>query len=882
MSDEPVQPGSDFAQTERLEFLLEATSDGLYDWNIATGAVYFSPSFYAMLDYTPGDFPYTYEGWRTLVHPDDLPDVETAISRHFENPRKPYSAEFRMRTREGQWRWHLSRGRVVTQNADGSPARMVGSHTDIQDRKFVEERYRLLFENLDSAFALHEAILSPEGRLVDFRWLEANPAFERLLGFKPAEIVGHRLHEIIPNPEEQWLQPYEPVVLEGTRVRYENFSKIQERWYETSAYRPAPGQFAILIQDVTARKTAELATQRSEEQFRLLAENATDLITRHDPSGRYLWASPSMQQLTGFKPEEWVGQDSFQNIHPEDRPLVAESLESITSSQEASQVRYRHRRSDGTWFWVESIARALRDPATGSVVELQVSTRDIDSSRREALLAEETETLAKVGGWEYDLVTKTIQWTKGIRKILGFPLEGPPADFQSDRALLTPESLHKLEMAMEQLYRSGQGWDLELDRFRTDGTPITIRATCRAEVQDGRMVRLHGALQDITEQKLIKTRERELEQFYKALVDVSGGLIIVLDREGRIVRFNPACEKLTGWKEAELLHKPCFDILLPPEQREYARGVFADLASVQFPQHDEQDWLTQDGTRRWIAWVNSVILDEKGEIQYVVSMGLDQTEKRNAEQALRDLANELEQRVIERTKELSEANRELEAFSYSVSHDLRSPLRTVDGFSQILLEDFGSLLPDEGKRQVAVIRQGAQRMGNLIDDLLRFSRTGRIPLDVQTINMAALFEAAVQELGMPTPNVQLEVGVLPPCQGDAGLLKQVWINLLSNAVKYSRGRNPAVIQVGWEDTEGRQAYFVRDNGTGFDMKYADKLFKVFQRLHRQEDFEGTGVGLALVRQILVRHGGGIWAESTLGEGACFRFSVCNQVKGAAS
>ena len=199
----------------------------------------------------------------------------------------------------------------------------------------------------------------------------------------------------------------------------------------------------------------------------------------------------------------------------------------------------------------------------------------------------------------------------------------------------------------------------------------------------------------------------------------------------------------------------------------------------------------------------------------------------------------------------------------------------MDGFSPAVLEDFGPNLPEEGKRYLQTIREGAQRMGELIDDLLAFSRLSRQPLFKQEVDTLALVHSCIAELENQKRARQMEVrvGELPPCQADPALLRQVWTNLLSNAFKYSRMRESALVEIGCERQDGRDVYHVRDNGSGFDMKYVDKLFGVFQRLHRVEDFEGTGVGLAIVQRIVDRHGGRIWAEGILDAGATFYFTL---------
>jgi light-regulated signal transduction histidine kinase (bacteriophytochrome) len=236
---------------------------------------------------------------------------------------------------------------------------------------------------------------------------------------------------------------------------------------------------------------------------------------------------------------------------------------------------------------------------------------------------------------------------------------------------------------------------------------------------------------------------------------------------------------------------------------------------------------------------------------------------------------ELEQRVRQRTIELEAANKELEAFSYSVSHDLRAPLRGIDGFSEILLRDYGPQLPEPAQRLLNIVYTSAQRMGHLIEDLLNFSRLSRQPLSKRPVNLDSLVRQVLDDLQKEQEGRQVEIsiGQLPECVGDPALLKQVVVNLLSNALKFSRQREPAQIEVGCRDEGIEQVYFVRDNGAGFDMDYAGKLFGVFQRLHRAEEFEGTGIGLSIVQRIVHRHGGRTWAEGKVGAGATFFFSL---------
>ncbi len=376
--------------------------------------------------------------------------------------------------------------------------------------------------------------------------------------------------------------------------------------------------------------------------------------------------------------------------------------------------------------------------------------------------------------------------------------------------------------------------------------------------------------------KTMITELRNSEENYRTLVQSANSIILRFDTAGNVTFINEYAQKFFGYTAAEIIGKNMVGTIVPAFE-----STGKDLASkihdlTLHPENyevSENENIRKDGSRVWIAWANQPLYDQQGTLVEILSVGNNITRLIEAENEIQALNSELEQRVADRTRQLLEVNRNLESFTYSVSHDLRAPLRAISGYSTILLQDLPGI-SEKDRRYLELMRQNAHEMGRLIDDLLNFSKLGQRSLQITAVDPAAIARELIQSFRNEPGNREVEfiIESLPACQADPILFKQVLANLLSNAIKFSRTRDHPIVEIGSVMKSGRQVYFVRDNGVGFDMRYADKIFGVFQRLHDADEYEGTGVGLAIVHRIIELHGGSIWVESEVDRGTTFYFT----------
>lgn len=439
--------------------------------------------------------------------------------------------------------------------------------------------------------------------------------------------------------------------------------------------------------------------------------------------------------------------------------------------------------------------------------------------------------------------------------------------------LLIPERFVSLRAAHIDGYiadphvRGGVG--LELYARRKDGSQFPVEISLSPiETEEG--VLIASAVRDVTEWK----RAEESLARLAAIVESSDDAIITEALDGTITSWNTGAERIFGYSAAEMIGQPVDRLFLPGRENEEPE-ILDRLIRGEKVDHFDSVRVTKDGHHVPVSLTISPVKDASGHIIGASKIARDISERKQAEDEIHRLNTELEQRVLERTTHLTSIIKELDAFNYSVSHDLRTPLRAMDGFALAIQEDYADKLGDKGHHYLERIRAASQHMGHLIDDLLRLSRLSRAEMAHKPVDLSSLAREIVAELKEVQPEHQVECiieeGLI--VSGDARLLRAALQNLLGNAWKFTGKQPHPRIELGMTQHNGIQAYFVRDNGAGFDMKYVNKLFRAFQRLHDVTEFEGTGIGLATVQRIIQRHGGEVWAESAVDRGATFYFTL---------
>ncbi len=622
------------------------------------------------------------------------------------------------------------------------------------------------------------------------------------------------------------------------------------------------------------RKTSSL--REYDTTFFALRDQCQAMVTRYDMEGNFLFISASRQMITGYTNEELCGRSAFEYMHPEDMALIQETVLPKVMNGEAVRFEWRAKLKSGGYRWMESTTKLIyneqQEPFEVHCTSIDIQDRkDIEQSLRQS-----------EARWRA-MVEASPDWVrvvdKNLRLIYANRVMGgqtwSPGEHLDYRAWIPDGFREVVAKAVSDTLITQSTIVIDGIEHTFDGQRICLRLRLSPILRDGE----EHVLVIVTDVTAIRQQEEAIaasEQKYRLLFERCPEPAWVIDKTTmRFLAVNPAAVAHYGFSEGEMLEMTALDIRMPEDQESFQRR-FAAMEHQSEGRNRYVRHIKKDGT---ILYADALWheIEFQGKQAYLVFCR-DVTEQKRAEDAIQALNTELDRRVIERTAQLEAINHELESFTYSVSHDLRSPLRSVDGYSTMLLNDYGYLLDAEAKEYLERIRISGRRMSDLINNLLSLSRLTRTPLKPERLSLTYISQAILEELRSNDVEQQGDVYVLPDMWvvADPQLMQIAMTNLIENAIKFTSRRSHPMIEIGFVEAEGNRHYYVKDNGAGFDMAYADKLFGPFQRLHSDREFDGTGIGLATVQRIMQRHNGRIWAEAAVDKGATFWFSIPDQ------
>ena len=628
--------------------------------------------------------------------------------------------------------------------------------------------------------------------------------------------------------------------------------------------------------DITEERTAQYALSESENRYRSTFEHAPVGIATLSPAGVWQSVNDSLSEILGYRRNDLVGKPYEKVTHPDDQAQDRLDLQQLNDGlRDTASREKRFVAPDGTLVWARVTLSAQRNAqgATRSLICVMEDITDRMAAVQALRFSEERYRrlveLAPDGVFVHR--NGVIQFANpACLRILGASsdaeLVGRNFLDRVDGEFRAQEEGHLHALAGQRVKGGVPPHHLRLRRV--DGRSIDVEASAVTVDLD-----YHPAvlcmLRDITDRLAADHALLESQTRYRNVVESVNEVIFQADGQGRLTFLNQAWTQITGIRVEDSLGRNLVDFVHPDDRARARAGIGDLLAGARAEYGAELRIRTLDGQ---IRWIEAAMRPGHGGI----SGSLDDVSSRKiAELTLRNLNQELEARVQLRTAELENSNRELEAFSYSVSHDLRAPLRAIDGFAHILEEDYGESIGSAGQTYLARIRKATHRMAELIDDLIELARLTRQPLHRQSVDVSEMVAHIVDELRAEAPQREVELHVTPDLTADAdrALLGAVLENLLRNAWKFTARADHARISVSADEVDGKLTYCVADNGVGFDMAFANKLFRPFHRLHDPAEFAGTGIGLATVDRIIQRHGGSVWAESTPGQGARFFFTL---------
>jgi two-component system, chemotaxis family, sensor kinase Cph1 len=756
----------------------------------------------------------------------------------------------------------------------------------------MEEKYHNLYTSMNEGVALHKVLYDQAGKAVDYIIMDVNPSYEEILGLKREDVIKRKASEIYGTVNPPYLDTYSMIAETGNTKSFETYFEPMGRHFSISVFSPKQGEFATIFEDITERKLEEDALQESEQRFRTVADFTYDWEYWIDPKGVFVYVSPSCERITGHKPNEFEKNANliFEVIHPEDQEMFKKHMHTELADEKPVKMEFRVFNKNGEERWITHICQPIYDNE-GIFLGRRASNRD-DTERINAEQRMEYHSLllSKV----YDAVIgsdsnfRVNYWNKGAERMYGYTEAEAlgkttqellrPTYAPGEREKIIDELEHKgtSKTTIHTKHRNGNEIIAEVnstrikdDKNSTSGYAVVYRDITKRKQAE---IKLKETLDNLEELVKERTKELSLANVYnRNLIETALDPLVTIGPDGKITDVNRATELVTGCSRGEIIGTDFADYFTnPSEAEEGYQQVFRDGTVRDYPLEIKH----KNGGTTPVLYNASVYRDESGEVIGVFAAARDITERKKAEKELREYWESLEEQVELRTEELAKSNADLKQFAYVASHDLREPLRMITSFLQLLEQRYKDQLDEDANEFISFAVDGAKRLDNMIMDLLEYSRVANKEMLYTDLDMQEIIEQVIGNLNLliDENSAQITYDSLPTIRADENQMLRLFQNLIENAIKYRQEETPQ-IYISADKQDGNLLFSVKDNGIGIDAKHLERIFTIFKRLHTHEEYEGTGIGLAIAQRIVHQHGGEIWAESQIGNGTTFYFTI---------
>ncbi len=725
-----------------------------------------------------------------------------------------------------------------------------------------------LLKNMPDGFAYFQVLTTEKDKPIDYMCLQINPAFTKLTGFAKDSVLGKKITDFYPGIEKLDIDLpgiYNQLLKTEKPVHIENYFEYIKSWLEITVYLDKPGYVAIIFKDITNRKEIEEKLWAEKHEKEVIINNLVEQVTLMDSQMRMIWTNAKVKERHNLDETDYKGERCYDLFHDQSAPCPdCPVVETLRTGKACSGI---HKSPDHKFWQVTGIPicdqRGILIGAMSTaldITDLITSQRALQESYSLLRIAGKT---ARFGGWSLDLKTNQTSWSDQVAIIHDMPAGYSPSLNEAIN-FYAPEWRDRISEIVKNCAEKGISFEEELEIITAKEHRIWVRASGKA-VQDekGNIVKIQGSFQDINEQKKIEAALRKSEERLDLAMTVKNeGLwdwnlltneTYFDDRYYTMAGYQPEefPQNFTSW--AKLVHSD--DLPLAQQAIEAYLDGKTDIFDVDFR------FKRKDGQWMWINGKGLIFArSSDGKPLRMVGTHTDITKRKKAEEALKMQARE---------------RAAVDTFTYSVSHDLQAPLRRIEGFSEMLLEEFPDHANDKIRDYLQRIITQIGSMKALTDALRQLSKIVSRDIEKEEVDLSVLTRSQLDKLKYKEPGRRIEAIVEPKliAEGDTELLSVLMANLLDNAWKFTAGLEKALIEFGTIEQDGRTIYYLKDNGAGFDMGHADKLFIPFHKLHSEKDYSGIGIGLNLVYRIISRHGGEVWAEGKVGEGATFFFTL---------